>query len=293
VNRGEKKRDRFLALNDSYHGDTLGAMAVSEPSGFNEPFRKLLPKVDFVQPGDIERFETLVRENAQSYAAFIFEPILQGVSGMKLHSAEFINRAVEICKEEGILTIADEIFTGFFRTGKCFAIEHTKVKPDLLCIAKGITGGVLPLAVTLTTEQIFEGFLSKEIRTAFLHGHSYTANPIACAAALESWKLLHSEECQKQIAMISSVTCDAIKKLESHPNVAAARSIGVIGAVDLKNVGNYFSGHSKRVMDLALDKGVLLRPLGSTLYSLPPYCVSKKELETIFGVMAEIAEILN
>lgn len=185
-NRGIEGRDRFLALNHSYHGDTLGAMAVGEPSGFHTQFRKLMPPVDFVEPGNCDALKEILQQRGHSYAAFIFEPLVQGASGMKMYDKEYLEEALRLCKEYGVLTICDEIFTGFYRTGRCFAFEHVSAAaPDFICVSKGLTGGFLPLAITLTTEDVFTAFVSQDVKNAFLHGHSYTANPLACAVALE------------------------------------------------------------------------------------------------------------
>ncbi len=289
LNRGMEPRNRFLALSHSYHGDTLGAMAVGEPKGFHSQFRSLMPQVDFVDSNHWEQLEVRLAEHGKDYAAFIFEPLIQGAAGMKLISPRFLERAVQLCRKHGILVICDEIFTGFYRTGKCFAFEHMNLVPDLLCVSKGITGGFLPLAATLTSEEVYEAFLSKEIRTAFLHGHSYTANPIACAVAVESWKLLHTSECQQRIQDIVEITEKRISRFKEDPNLFSklkdARCLGTIGAIELKNDQNYFSSHAINWMDLAIEKNVLLRPLGNVLYTVPPYCVNSEEIHRIYDVM--------
>ncbi len=288
MNRGEKPRERFLALSNSYHGDTLGAMAVGEPEGFHQIFRSLLPQVDFVPPGDLESLKALLSQNRGQYCSFIFEPLVQGAAGMKMYSSQFLKDAVSLCQAEGILTIADEVFTGFYRTGRCFAFEHAGIQPDLLCLSKGITGGFLPLAVTLASDRVFEAFLSKDLRTAFLHGHSYTANPVACAAANASWKLLQSRDCQENIIRLVQQTQREIESLNRHPRVTSVRSLGTIGALDVQSAGNYFSGSLKQLGRHALDLGVLIRPLGSVLYVLPPYCTTQQELAKIYRVIGDL-----
>lgn len=290
VNSGHRDRTRFIALSQSYHGDTLGAMAVCEPSGFHALFQPLLPKVDFVEPGNMDQFRRLIRENDHSYAAFIFEPLVQGAGGMRTYPPEFLKEAVELCRSHEILTIADEVFTGFFRTGACFAFEIAGIRPDFLCLSKGITGGFLPLAVTLTHEKVFSSFSSSEMKHAFLHGHSYTANPIACAAGIESWKILQSPECRSQIASIERRTRFHIENLKKHHEVQAARSVGTIGAIELNRPMTYFSSRPGKYLQMALEKGVLLRPLGNVLYAVPPYCCTEKEIDRIYEVMTELAE---
>ncbi len=288
VNRGSQPRERFLALSNSYHGDTLGAMAVGEPEGFHKIFRTLLPQVDFVVPGDLKSLKDYLVKNQDQYSAFIFEPLVQGAAGMKMYSPYFLKEAVEICQNEGILTIADEVFTGFYRTGRCFAFEYAGIKPDLLCLSKGITGGFLPLAVTLASEQVFKAFLSQEVRTAFLHGHSYTANPVACAAALASWEILQSEDCQKRIQAICRQTESEVATLRTHPRVSSVRSLGTIGVIEVEIGGSYFTGNLKSLTRKALDHGVFLRPLGNVLYVLPPYCMTSEELARIYSVIGEL-----
>ena len=296
-NRGIRNRTRFLALSDAYHGDTLGAMAVGEREGFHKKFATLLPQVDFVSSHEIQSLRNKLSTSSCPYAAVIAEPLVQGAAGMKMHSPEFLQELEKLCTTTDTLLILDEVFTGFYRTGTCFAFEQAGVAPDLLCLSKGITGGVLPLAATLATEEIFQAFSSPDISQAFLHGHSYTANPIACAAALASWKLLHEEECQNQIRKITQKTKDWIQKLSSHPQVLETRSLGTIGAVEMRKRDpqtefQYFSHFPAKIMKLALQKGVLLRPLGQVLYAVPPYCTSESEIDKIYSVMLEILDAI-
>jgi adenosylmethionine-8-amino-7-oxononanoate aminotransferase len=286
-NRGERNRARFIALRNSYHGDTLGAMAVGEPEGFHQPFRKLMPEVDFVEAGQLDQLQQLLRNRPNEYAAFIFEPLLQGAGGMQIYDQRYLEEAIAVCRHASVLTIADEVFTGFYRTGRCFAFEHGNIQPDLLCLSKGITAGFLPLAVTLATETVFEAFLSQEVRTAFLHGHSYTANPLPCAAALESWKILQTPECRAQIEMITSLTEARVHKLGMLPGVHSARSLGTVGALDLGDAAGYFSKLARLMPSFALDRNVLLRPLGHVLYAVPPYCCTAEEINRLYDVMEE------
>jgi adenosylmethionine-8-amino-7-oxononanoate aminotransferase len=288
-NRKESRRTRFIALQGSYHGDTLGAMAASDRNGYHSIFSPLLPAVDFIRPEQIDDLDLLLKKRPGEYAAFIFEPLIQGASGMRLYTSVFLKSASELCRKAGILLIADEVFTGFYRTGSCFAVNQTEVHPDFLCLSKGISGGFLPLAATLTTENVFSTFKSRQVRDAFLHGHSYTANPIACAAAVASVDLLISSETLKAIERISRDTQSRIEHLRFNSAVQSARSIGVIGAVELKRAPSYFDGNwTTKVMQRAIELGVLLRPLGSVLYAVPPYCTTSKDLFKIYDVMEEI-----
>jgi adenosylmethionine-8-amino-7-oxononanoate aminotransferase len=282
-NRGENGRTGFIALRGSYHGDTLGAMAACDPEGFHATFKALLPPVEFTEPGDIEGLRALIGRVGGRTAAMIVEPLVQGAEGMRMYSSEYLRAAAAICRDAGILFICDEVFTGFYRTGTCFAFEQAGIEPDLICLSKGITGGFLPLAVTLATGDIFGAFESPEVRKAFLHGHSYTANPIACAAALASWKLIASPECQERIRAICQRTLARIDSFSR--NGHRARALGTIGAVELGGGGDYFARQSRDVSREALAAGVLLRPLGNVLYAVPPYVVTDAELDRIYDVM--------
>jgi adenosylmethionine-8-amino-7-oxononanoate aminotransferase len=262
-----------------------------------------LPQVDFIDLSADHAISSLewlakhLEKNPELYAGFIFEPLVQGAAGMLRIPAEALDAAIELCRKHEILTIGDEVFTGFYRTGKAFAFEYLRRAPDLLCLSKGITGGFLPLAVTLASERIFEAFLSAEIRKGFLHGHSYTANPIAYAAALESWRLLQEPECQARIEMVSRRTRFWTEKLKTHPRVNATRCLGTIGAIELRGSESYLEAHSsdsipppQTLTARALKKGVLLRPLGRVLYAVPPYCVTSEEVDLIYQTMGETIE---
>jgi adenosylmethionine-8-amino-7-oxononanoate aminotransferase len=241
-----------------------------------------------VQAGDLAALKSFLSKNQGQYSAFIFEPLVQGAAGMKMYSPQFLKEAVELCQDEGVLTISDEVFTGFYRTGRCFASEHAEIRPDLLCLSKGITGGFLPLAVTLASEKIFDAFLSKDVKTAFLHGHSYTANPVACAASVASWRVLHSKECQERIAALSLQTEREVAAFRQNPRVSAVRSLGTIGVIEVATTGNYFAGSLKKLIAQALDQGVFIRPLGNVIYVLPPYCMTEQELSQVYRVISEL-----
>ena len=288
LNTSGEERPRFLALHKSYHGDTFGAMAVGEPEGYHKIFRGLIPRVDFVNPGDINELEKTLEQNHKEYSCFILEPLIQGAGGMNFYSIEYLKRVSELCRQYNILLVCDEVFTGFYRTGLAFAFEHAEIAPDLICISKGITGGFLPLAATLTTQKIFDAFLSKEVSKAFLHGHSYTANPIACAAALASWDLLMSDSTQKNIQQISETTKKALETLSQNKSAFDTRSLGTVGAVTMNFDFNYMSDAGRWFKTRALEKGVLLRTLGHVLYSVPPYCVTSDEVTCIYKTIDEL-----
>jgi adenosylmethionine---8-amino-7-oxononanoate aminotransferase len=287
-NRGEKNRTRFIALEGSYHGDTLGAMAVTGRDHLHQHFVELFPEVDYVKPGDVAHLETLLSKTPNQYAAMIVEPLIQGASGMQIYARDFLQQVADLCKKSNTLLIVDEIFTGFYRTGTCFAFSQASIKPDFICLAKGITGGFLPLSVTLTSEEVYNAFLSSNVLDAFLHGHSYTANPVACAAGLASWDLLQQVSTQLSIKRIVEKTKQWIEKLAKHPKAKDARCLGTIGAVDIRNFGDYFSGRSRHVTEEAMKHGVFFRPLGSVIYALPPYCVTDDEIDHIYQTMENL-----
>ncbi|HLG20227.1 MAG TPA: adenosylmethionine--8-amino-7-oxononanoate transaminase [Bdellovibrionota bacterium] len=291
--RGDQKRQRFLALRHGYHGDTFGAMMVSDPNGFHSDFKNFFPHVDFVEPDDFEGLKIAVQEDSDNYAAFILEPMIQGAEGMRIYSAEFLREVRNLCSKHGIFLICDEVFTGFYRTGTAFAFEHARIAPDIICLSKGLSGGFLPFAATLCTEEMFSAFVSDELSEAFLHGHSYTANPLGCAAALASWNLLHETACQDRIQRIAALTREEIEKLSSHPAVVLARSIGTIGAVSLRTKEGYFAPIGRKVFPMAIEEGVLLRALGNVLYAVPPYCVTDEEMKRIYAVMAKVIDRLE
>lgn len=289
--KGEK-RHKFLALKNSYHGDTLGAMSVSERQGYHQFFIPLMMPVEHIEAGNYSQLEQLL-PRMDEFAACIVEPMVQGAGGMQMYAPEYLQKLQAYCREHGVLLIADEIFTGFGRTGTFLASEHAGLEADLLCLSKGITGGFLPLSVTLATEEIYNIFLSESKAQAFLHGHSYTANPLACAAALKSLEILKRPETQMRIRALSRNTSRHLEALKlKHSSIKAIRSLGTIGALDLNVGDSYFSGTTaKRIMDICFENNVLLRPLGATIYTVPPYCTTDEELEHIYNTISMAIEI--
>jgi len=285
--KGDDGRTKFLALTGSYHGDTFGAMAVSEREGYHKVFQPLMATVDFVAPDDFSRLENL-RAEMKNYAACIVEPLLQGAGGMRIYSKNFLRSLAQMCREEGVLFIADEIFTGFGRTGTLLACEQAQIQPDMICLSKGITGGFLPLAATVTTNSVFEAFKAPDKSKAFLHGHSYTANPVACAAANASFNILQSEKCQKQIKQLSQWTRTALGDLKAIPGVKNVRALGTIGAFEVEDADGYMAGSfAKKFSQACLAKGVLIRPLGKTVYTVPPYSTTENQFQRIYTVIRE------
>lgn len=287
-NRGEPRK-KIIALEGAYHGDTFGSMSVAERNIFSAPFNSYLFEVEFVPfpSGDgraaISRMEELVSDNT---AAFIFEPLVQGAAGMQMYNPEILDQLISIAKSKDVICIADEVMTGFGRTGKMFASDYLKNDPDMFCLSKGITGGFLPMGVTAVSNRIVEAFDVEDRNKAFFHGHSYTANPLACAAANASMKLLLTKKCQKQIAQISESHEQYVAGFKSTPQVQEIRSRGTILAIEMKvNDAGYTSDIKERIYDFFMERDLLLRPLGNIIYILPPYVISKSELEKLYGAI--------
>ena len=298
--QGEKiqqgKRSKILALRNSYHGDTFGSMSVSERGAFTLAFQDYLFEVIFVDTPTSENISSVVQQvnelGAES-ACFIYEPLIQAAGGMVMYEADALNELMKACKKNGIICIADEVMTGFYRTGKMFASEYVEEKPDILCLSKGITGGVLPLGATACTQKIYDAFLSHDKSKTFFHGHSYTANPLACAAANASLDLLNVGEFKFQLDQI-------VRLHKTYPTTLAVRTsrfatknlrrCGTVLAfeVETDEKDEYFNSIGKIISQKALAAGVLLRPLGNTVYFMPPYCISKQELERIYIVTQEV-----
>lgn len=289
---GGDKRPRFLALKGSYHGDTLGAMSVGARGGFHEVFEPLMFDVDFVDPFSETELEQAFASFGHELAAVIVEPMVQGAGGMRMYPASFLNRLNGLAQEYSVLTIADEIFTGFYRTGRFFAFEHSELRPDFLCLSKGLTGGYLPLSVTLAGQDFYNSFLGDSLANAFLHGHSYTANPLACRVACQTLEILSRPQFEQDLRRVVLTTTECLQSLKDKSYFYNHRQLGTIGALEvLQGEGDYFHPQlSYRLHQRALELGVLLRPLGNTLYSVPPYCTTDEELRKIYSVMNQIVE---
>ena len=295
-NRGVE-RNRIIALDGAYHGDTFGAMSVGERGAFTKPFNEYLFNVDFVPVPHEDNFEK-VRDEFRSLcerndtAAFIYEPLVQGAAGMVMYEPRFLNELLSIANAYNVICIADEVFTGFGRTGRLFASDHMTIKPDIMAVSKGITGGTLPLGVTTCSEKITEAFDSADASKTFFHGHSYTANPIACAAANASFHILMSEACEQSIQRISQRQREFSEKISSHPRVKEARCTGTIMAIEIHTPSqtSYFNDLRKHIYAYFLNRNILLRPLGNIIYMLPPYVSSDDDLRSSY---AAIESFLN
>jgi len=279
--RGETARTTFIALEGAYHGDTFGAMAAGDPRPFFREFGPFLFHVVRVPPQS-EALEAAMRGLEGRVAGVILEPLVQGAAGMKMHGADFLRAARRLCDRHGTFLIADEVMT-FCRTGSVFACEQAGVAPDLLCLAKALTGGTLPLAATLATERIFHDFSSADRGRAFFHGHTFTANPIACAAARASLALVREENTPARLAAIGARIEAGLGALRLHPRLKEIRRCGGIVAVELAAPDSGYMaglGDELRQRCRALPD-VLLRPLGNVLYALPPSCVTEAEADRI------------
>ncbi|WP_233507335.1 adenosylmethionine--8-amino-7-oxononanoate transaminase [Adhaeribacter pallidiroseus] len=296
-NRGTPKR-RIIAFRDSYHGDTFGAMSVSSRSAFTQPFVQYLFEVEFLDvpvPGKEQLVLSQIQEILKKgdVAAFIFEPLLLGTAGMVMYEPAILDDLLEICQQSNIITIADEVMTGFGRTGKNFATEFLKNQPDILCLSKGLTGGVMALGVTSSTAAIYEAFLSDNPAKTFFHGHSFTANPIACATALASLDLFTDVICQENRLRISQQHAQFRSKLSNHPTIKECRQLGTVLAIEF-NTGetSYFNNVRQKLYQFALDNNVILRPLGNIIYVMPPYCTTNEQLAQIYGVVTGMLTLI-
>lgn len=278
-----KPRQKILCLKGGYHGDTFGAMSAAGKNLFNRPFWKHLFEVEAIDPHDAALEEMLQKEPA----CFIFEPLILGSGGMLIYESSVFSRILKLCQKYGVITIADEVMTGFGRTETLFACEQLQFQPDIICLSKGITGGFLPLGATLCKEFIYQGFYADETEKAFLHGHSYTANPIACASALANLDLLQKQECFNQRKIIEMRHKEFCKKWQTHPSLKRCESLGTILVLEYNSENSYFNPLKRFLYLYFLRNGVLLRPLGNVVYVMPPYCINNDELSLIYHLLTE------
>jgi len=299
-NKGEQKRKKIIALAGAYHGDTFGAMAVGERGSFFEPFSSLLFDVDFIDfPTENNFAQVLIKldqlTSKADCAGFIFEPLVQGAGGMRMYTPDHLDQMVKLVQSKGLLCIADEVMTGFGRTGTNFATDQIDASPDIVCMSKGLTGGTMAMGITACNQKIVEAFNSPDFAKALLHGHSYTGNPLACAAANASFDIFRSVACRGNIARINErheAYADLVRK---SPAVENVRVRGTILAFDLKGFGEtgYESEARKKIYPYFLKKGILIRPLGNVIYLMPPYIISDDELNYIYKSFDEFLELLN
>ncbi|MTI39288.1 adenosylmethionine--8-amino-7-oxononanoate transaminase [Fulvivirga lutimaris] len=293
-NKDEEKK-RIIAIDGAYHGDTFGSMSVGERSDFTKPFVEHLFEVDFIDfpNGEndkevIQTFQALAESG--EIAAFIFEPLIQGASGMRMYSAETLDKLLSIAEEHNIICIADEVMTGFGRTGKLFASDYLVNKPDIICLSKGLTGGALALGATSCTSDIIDAFNSEDLKKTFLHGHSYTANPMACAAGVASYELLITPECQDNIKRIAEKHIGFLSRIKGQRIVKDVRTKGTVIAIEIETNkdSSYFSEMRNMLYPFFLEKDILLRPLGNLIYIIPPYIIKNEELDLVYSAIEEL-----
>lgn len=295
-NRGEK-RNILLAFEDGFHGDTFGAMSVSGLSVYNGPFK------DFFI--DVERIPVPTKENISKtlallenrlktpdIAGFIYEPLVQGAAAMQMHDATHLTPILELLQHHGVLTIADEVMTGFGKTGKHFASDYIIVKPDIMCLSKALTAGLIPMAITTCTQRIYDAFYSDEVAKGLFHGHTYTANPIACTAALAGLKLLQTKKIQQRIKRTIKSHQQFNLEIKDHPKVARTRQTGIIYALDLHIEMTRYGSLRDKLYKHFMDHGIFLRPLGNTIYILAPYIIKPKQLKKIYKTIKSILEVI-
>lgn len=293
LQRGFTDKNKFIAFSKAYHGDTVGAMSVSGQSLFTRPYKSTLFDIlrveqpdDLADPNFIKYFSEIIETNHDQIAGLIIEPLIQGAAGMIFWPKETLKQVVEFCKKKNILIIFDEVMTGFGRTGSLFAFEQIGVVPDLICLSKGLTGGSLPLAVTLASEDIYQAFYSEEKTKMFFHGHSFTGNPISCAAACATLKVFDLENSLENIRKIKEINSKSLKKISQSFSISNPRICGVVAAFEIKvEKEGYSSQISERITQEALKSDVFVRPLGNTVYLLPPYCSTSDDLDCAWEVI--------
>lgn len=295
--RGEANRTKFIALEHAYHGDTLGAVSVGDVEHFHHAFRPLLFEcIHAPSPADSEdalrQLELLMEKHAHEVCGFIAEPVVQGAAGMLVAAEGYLRGARELCTKHGMLMIADEVFTGFGRTGRMFACEHEGVSPDILCLAKGLTGGTLPLAATLANDSVYETFMGEDrTRCTFFHGHSYTANPLACAAALASLDLFEKDGTLAHVRALEKVLAAEAERFRRRPHAAGVRFKGLVFALDLvaeKTPMRPYDASERmgrKVCDAAMERGLLIRPLDDAVYLVPPLVTTEEQLREMSGIL--------
>ncbi len=312
-NNGDTGRRLFLAFQGGYHGDTFGAMAVGRTSGYYAPFEDLMCEVrhlpfapTWMNDADcadreakaLAAIDATLDAHAGECAAFLAEPLVQGASGMNMCRPQFLRAVVERMQSRDIPVILDEVMTGFGRTGTFFAMEQAGVVPDLVCLSKGISGGFLPLAATVANTRIYDAFLGEDFHAAFAHGHSFTANPLGCAAGVASFALFAEEGTLERIRRITEANRAWLAKVAQLPGVSRPRALGSIAAMTLgDDESDYHAGIGAAIKAKCLERGLLIRPMGNVVYLMPPACISGAQLaraqEGLTQVLRETAHLYN
>lgn len=294
-----QKRSKIIAFEDAFHGDTFGAMAASGITFFTQAFQGSLLEVTRIpvpvagkESESLAQLSILLETN--DYAAFIFEPLCLGAAGMIMYEPEILNKMIALCQQNQVFTIADEVMTGFGKTGKTFACNYLTQQPDMMCLSKALTGGTIPMAITSFTQQIFDGFLDNDVNKAFFHGHTFTANPTGCAAALASISILETAEIQNAITTINSFHLQFQNKIKNHPIVKTTRVLGVIFALEIKTKSqeSYYGTMRNKLYDFFIENGIILRPVGNIIYILPPYIITENQLQKVYKTVENALEIV-
>ncbi|WP_136617716.1 MULTISPECIES: adenosylmethionine--8-amino-7-oxononanoate transaminase [Mesorhizobium] len=289
-------RSRVVVMEHSYHGDTIGTMSVGARGVFNAAYEPMLFEVDTIpfpaagrEQETLDRFEAVSRD--RHAAALIVEPLVLGAGGMLMYPASVLTELKKIAETSGTLLIVDEVMTGWGRTGTMFACEQASISPDILCTSKGLTGGAIPLAATLATDAIFQAHYSEDRTKTFFHSSSYTANPIACAAALANVEIWRDEPVAERIATLRAKQAAGLQRFRDNPYFTACRATGTIAALDLRTgSAGYLAEIGPKLRAFFLERGLLVRPLGNVLYLLPPYCITGEELDGLHDAIEEAGE---
>ncbi|MFT3972502.1 MAG: adenosylmethionine--8-amino-7-oxononanoate transaminase [Amaricoccus sp.] len=292
-------RSRIVIMEHSYHGDTIGTMSVGARGVFNAAYDPLLFDVDTIpfpvagrEQDTLDRFEALTRDGRA--AALIVEPLVLGAGGMLMYPAWVLTELKRIAERSGTLLIADEVMTGWGRTGTLFACEQAGIAPDILCTSKGLTGGAIPLAATLATDAVFRAHFSTDRAKTFFHSSSYTANPIACAAGLANVAIWRDEPVADRVAALSRMQAEKVARFAGDPRFENVRTAGTIAALDLRVAeAGYLAEVGPKLRAFFLERGLLLRPLGNVIYVLPPYCVTSADLDRLFDAVDEAADLVR
>lgn len=303
-NKGIESKTKIVAFEKAYHGDTFGGMSSGGRSVFNEAYNNMLFDVihiPYPQKGQeektINKFKEVLKDNSSEIAAIIIEPLILGSGGMLMYEPFVIDELYRLAKENNVFFVLDEVMTGFGRSGSMFAFEQTNIVPDIICLSKGVTGGNLPLALTVSIKEIYEAFYSKNKSEMFFHSSSYTANPIACAAAsanLTLWEENNGKDILNKIKALNSYHLEKLKTFDNNNLVKNARVLGSIFAIDFAvEQEGYLSNIANDLYNFYLQNGVLLRPLGNTVYIMPPYCISQKSLDKIYDTIYKSIEYIK
>ncbi len=295
-NQGDR-RTVLLSFEDGFHGDTFGAMSVSGLSVYNGPFKEFFLEVERIPVPTTKNLKKNLeflkqRLQKKDIAAFIYEPLVQGAAAMQMYNAELLTPILELLKTHKVLTIADEVMTGFGKTGHYFASDYITIKPDIMCMSKALTAGMVPMAITSCTQDIYDAFYSDDLAKGLFHGHTYTANPIACAAALAGIALLQSDKIQNNIQRIIKWHQKFDAEIRNHPKIARTRQTGIIYALDLDVAMERYGNIRNKLFRHFMDNGVFLRPLGNTIYILAPYTISKKQMKKIYSTIKSALDLV-